>query len=127
MVSAIIDVINPANWFDDDFHFSDVWDRLAGQALEGGKKVGSAFSDGWKAGMENWEKSHPKEKEEEKEKEFKIDPNAPINRISGTNNGSGLLYRWTTGKRTGWQRQWNRTEYHDERDDEQQLPCSRRK
>ena len=39
--------------------------------------------------MENWEKSHPKEKEEEKEKEFKIAPNAPINRISGTNNGSG--------------------------------------
>ena len=89
VVRAIIDVINPANWFDDDFHFSDVWDRLAGQALEGGKKVGSAFSDGWKAGMENWEKSHPKEKEEEKEKEFKIAPNAPINRISGTNNGSG--------------------------------------
>ena len=90
VVSAIIDVINPANWFDDDFHFSDVWDRLAGQALEGGKKVGSAFSDGWKAGMENWEKSHPKEKEEEKEKEFKIDPNAPINRIiGGTNNGGG--------------------------------------
>ena len=74
VVRAIIDVINPANWFDDDFHFSDVWDRLA---------------DGWKAGMENWEKSHPKEKEEEKEKEFKIAPNAPINRISGTNNGSG--------------------------------------
>lgn len=90
VVSAIIDVINPANWFDDDFHFSDVWDRLAGQALEGGKKVGSAFSDGWKAGMENWEKSHPKEKEEEKENEFKIDPNAPINRIiGGTNNGGG--------------------------------------
>lgn len=38
VVRAIIDVINPANWFDDDFHFSDVWDRLAGQALEGGKK-----------------------------------------------------------------------------------------
>lgn len=90
VVRAIIDVINPANWFDDDFHFSDVWDRLAGQALEGGKKVGSAFSDGWKAGMENWEKSHPKEKEEEKENEFKIDPNAPINRIiGGTDNGGG--------------------------------------
>lgn len=52
--------------------------------------MGSAFSDGWKAGMENWEKSHPKEKEEEKENEFKIDPNAPINRIiGGTDNGGG--------------------------------------
>lgn len=89
VVRAIIDVINPANWFDDDFHFSDVWDRLAGQALEGGKKVGSAFSDGWKAGMENWEKSHPKEQKEEKVSGFKIDPNNPVNRINIPNNGSG--------------------------------------
>lgn len=63
VMKAILDVMNPANWFDKDFHFSDVWDRLSKQALEGGKKVGSAFSDGWKEGMADWEKSHPKTEE----------------------------------------------------------------
>ena len=51
--------------------------------------MGSAFSDGWKAGMENWEKSHPKEQKEEKVSGFKIDPNNPVNRINIPNNGSG--------------------------------------
>lgn len=89
VIKAIIDVINPLNWFKEDFHYSDVWDRLASQAVEGGKKVGSAFSDGWKEGMADWEKSHPKEKKEEKAGEFKIDPNAPVNKPSGTNSNGG--------------------------------------
>lgn len=38
VMTAILDVINPANWFDDDFHFNDVWDRLSKQAVEGGKR-----------------------------------------------------------------------------------------
>ncbi len=46
VMKAIVDVINPANWFDDDFHFSDVWDRLSQQALEGGKK-GRKCIFGW--------------------------------------------------------------------------------
>lgn len=80
VMKAIWDVINPANWFDDDFHFSDVWDRLSQQALEGGKKVGSAFSDGWKEGMADWEKSHSKDGEKKGDTSFKLNsPLSPVN------------------------------------------------
>lgn len=89
VVTAILDVINPANWFDDDFHFNDVWDRLSKQAVEGGKKVGSAFSDGWKEGMAEFEKSHPKE-EQKPEGELSLDTLlAPVNRQTGANGGTG--------------------------------------
>lgn len=81
VMKAIIDVINPANWFDDDFHFSDVWDRLSQQALEGGKKVGSAFSDGWKEGMADWEKSHPKDGEKKGDTSFNL--NSPLSPVNG--------------------------------------------
>lgn len=81
VMKAIVDVINPANWFDDDFHFSDVWDRLSQQALEGGKKVGSAFSDGWKEGMADWEKSHPKDGEKKGNTSFNL--NSPLSPVNG--------------------------------------------
>jgi TP901 family phage tail tape measure protein len=81
VMKAIVDVINPANWFDDDFHFSDVWDRLSQQALEGGKKVGNAFSDGWKEGMADWEKSHPKDGEKKGDASFNL--NSPLSPVNG--------------------------------------------
>jgi len=81
VMKAIVDVINPANWFDDDFHFSDVWDKLSQQALEGGKKVGSAFSDGWKEGMADWEKSHPKDGEKKGDGSFNL--NSPLSPVNG--------------------------------------------
>lgn len=81
VMKAIVDVINPANWFDDDFHFSDVWDRLSQQALEGGKKVGNAFSDGWKEGMADWEKSHPKDGEKKEDSSFNL--NSPLSPVNG--------------------------------------------
>ena len=81
VMKAIVDVINPANWFDDDFHFIDVWDRLSQQALEGGKKVGSAFSDGWKEGMADWEKSHPKDGEKKGDTSFNL--NSPLSPVNG--------------------------------------------
>jgi|GEM_PF-756233 len=58
IVKAIGEVINPANWFDSDFNFSDVWDKLSTQATEGGKKVAGAFNEGWNSGMDNWKESH---------------------------------------------------------------------
>ncbi|WP_370788800.1 phage tail tape measure protein [Bacteroides nordii] len=90
VMKAIVDVINPANWFDDDFHFSDVWDRLSQQALEGGKKVGSAFSDGWKEGMADFDKSHPKTKTENSKLSLNT-PLSPVNEptlLPGGNSGS---------------------------------------
>lgn len=88
VMKAIVDVINPANWFDDDFHFSDVWDRLSQQALEGGKKVGSAFSDGWKEGMADWEKSHRKEGEKKGDTSFNLNsPLSPVNQQTQLTTG----------------------------------------
>lgn len=89
VMTAILDVINPANWFDSDFHFNDVWDRLSKQAVEGGKKVGSAFSDGWKEGMADFEKSQPKDGQKAEGK-LKLDaPLTPVNQQAGTNGGIG--------------------------------------
>ena len=88
-MTAILDVINPANWFDSDFHFNDVWDRLSKQAVEGGKKVGSAFSDGWKEGMADFEKSQSKDGQKAEGK-LKLDaPLTPVNQQAGTNGGTG--------------------------------------
>lgn len=98
VMKAIVDVINPANWFDDDFHFSDVWDRLSQQALEGGKKVGSAFSDGWKEGMADWEKSHPKDGEKKGENSFNLNsPLSPVNGQTGLATGGIKVTDGKTG------------------------------
>ncbi len=96
VMKAIIDVINPANWFDDDFHFSDVWDRLSQQALEGGKKVGSAFSDGWKEGMADWEKSHPKDGEKKEDTSFNL--NSPLSPVNGQTKLAAGGIKATDGK-----------------------------
>nr|DAS20543.1 MAG TPA: minor tail protein [Caudoviricetes sp.] len=98
VMKAIVDVINPANWFDDDFHFSDVWDRLSQQALEGGKKVGSAFSDGWKEGMADWEKSHPKDGEKKGDTSFNLNsPLSPVNQQTGLATGGTKVTDGKTG------------------------------
>lgn len=89
VMTAILDVINPANWFDDDFHFSDVWDRLSKQAVEGGKKVGSAFSDGWKEGMADFEKSQSKDGQKAEGKLSLDTPLTPVNQQTGANGGTG--------------------------------------
>ena len=89
VMTAILDVINPANWFDDDFHFNDVWDRLSKQAVEGGKKVGSAFSDGWKEGMADFEKSQSKEGQKAEGKLKLNAPLTPVNQQTGANGGTG--------------------------------------
>ena len=98
VMKAIVDVINPANWFDDDFHFSDVWHRLSQQALEGGKKVGSAFSDGWKEGMADWEKSHPKDGEKKGDTSFNLNsPLSPVNQQTGLATGGTKVTDGKTG------------------------------
>lgn len=89
VMTAILDVINPANWFDDDFHFGDVWDRLSKQAVEGGKKVGNAFSDGWKEGMADFEKSQSKDGQKAEGKLSLDTPLTPVNQQTGANGGTG--------------------------------------
>lgn len=55
--SAIFKAINPANWFDDNFSFSSVWDELAKEALAGGEKVAKAWNEGKQKGQESWNRS----------------------------------------------------------------------
>ena len=90
VMKAIWEVINPANWFDDNFHFSDVWDKLSQQAVEGGKRVGSAFSDGWKEGMADWDKSRSQETSGKETGKLKLDsPLSPVNQTTPTGGGTG--------------------------------------
>lgn len=55
--SAIFKAINPANWFDDNFSFSSVWDEIAKEALAGGEKVAKAWNEGKQKGQESWNRS----------------------------------------------------------------------
>ena len=55
--SAIFKAINPANWFDDNFSFSSVWDEFAKEALAGGEKVAKAWNEGKQKGQESWNRS----------------------------------------------------------------------
>ena len=55
VVKSIIQIVNPANWFDDSFSFQAVWDNLAKQAVEGGRRIAEAWETGKKKGKESWE------------------------------------------------------------------------
>lgn len=55
--SFIFKAINPANWFDDNFSFSSVWDEFAKEALAGGEKVAKAWNEGKQKGQESWNRS----------------------------------------------------------------------
>lgn len=55
--SAIFKAINPANWFDDNFSFSSVWDEFAKEMLAGGEKIAKAWNEGKQKGQESWNRS----------------------------------------------------------------------
>lgn len=54
VVGAIIQIINPANWFDDDFSFKGVFDNLVKETYEGAKRIGAAWELGKQKGHESW-------------------------------------------------------------------------
>lgn len=54
VMNAVIQVLNPANWFDDDFSFKGVWDNLVKETYEGGKRIGEAWEVGKQKGHESW-------------------------------------------------------------------------
>lgn len=56
-VKAIVKSINPANWFDDSFKFSDVWEQFAKEAKAGGEKIAMAWNEGKAKGQESWNRS----------------------------------------------------------------------
>jgi TP901 family phage tail tape measure protein len=53
-------VFNPANWFDDDYKFSDGLDRITSAAKSYGESIGSAFQEGKAAGMADFEEKKSK-------------------------------------------------------------------
>jgi TP901 family phage tail tape measure protein len=55
--SAIFKAINPANWFDDNFSFSSVWDEFAKEVKAGGEKIANAWNEGKARGQESWNRS----------------------------------------------------------------------
>lgn len=55
--SAIFKAINPANWFDDNFSFSSVWDEFAKEVKAGGEKIANAWNEGKAKGQESWNRS----------------------------------------------------------------------
>lgn len=98
VVKSIVAVINPANWFDEDFHFSDVWDNLAKQTYEGGKRVGNAFQEGRKKGLESFAN-----KDKSEETALKLDTSStliketPLEIPTGGGSGSGKGAGTTVG------------------------------
>lgn len=56
-VKSIVKSINPANWFDDSFKFSDVWEQFAKEAKAGGEKIAMAWNEGKAKGQESWNRS----------------------------------------------------------------------
>lgn len=56
-VKAIVKSINPANWFDDSFKFSDVWEQFAIESKAGGEKIAMAWNEGKAKGQESWNRS----------------------------------------------------------------------
>lgn len=56
-VKAIVKSINPANWFDDSFKFSDVWEQFAKEAKAGGEKIAMSWNEGKAKGQESWNRS----------------------------------------------------------------------
>lgn len=64
VMNAVIQVLNPANWFDDDFSFKGVWDNLVKETYEGGKRIGEAWEKGKQKGHESWANRNKTETQE---------------------------------------------------------------
>lgn len=57
-------VFNPANWFNDDYSFSDAVGKIASAAAGFGESVGKAFADGKEAGIADFNKGKTEGSEE---------------------------------------------------------------
>lgn len=90
VMSAVIQVLNPLNWFDDDFCFKGVWDKLVKETYEGGKRIGAAWEEGKQKGHESWANRNKTETDESST--LAIPPlteKALVGNGSGGNGGSG--------------------------------------
>lgn len=70
-------VFNPANWFDDNYKFSDGIDKITNAAKNYGESIGKAFSEGREKGIENYNQANPEEKKAENKPKLKLDKVEP--------------------------------------------------
>lgn len=54
-------VFNPANWFDDDYSFSDGLNKITNAAATYGENIGKAFQEGKQKGLDSFAADHPEE------------------------------------------------------------------
>ena len=52
-------VFDPRNWFDDNYKFSDAFDKVINAAKEYGENLGTAFAEGRAKGMESFYEDNP--------------------------------------------------------------------
>ncbi len=57
-------VFNPANWFDDNYNFSDAFKKIASASNQFGEEVGRAYGKGKEKGIAGFKKDHEKTAEE---------------------------------------------------------------
>lgn len=94
VVNAIIQIINPANWFDDDFSFKGIWDNLVAETEAGAKRIGEAWERGKAKGHESWANRNKAKTEEGSSLLLplvgeKTNLNTGNNSNTGGNGGSG--------------------------------------
>lgn len=89
-------VFNPANWFDDEYQFSDGLDKITNAAKTYGESIGKAFSEGREKGVENFNQANPEEKKTETKSKLKLSEVSPkiqptkINLKTDKGEGKGL-------------------------------------
>lgn len=90
VMNAVIQVLNPANWFDDDFSFKGVWDNLVKETYEGGKRIGEAWEKGKQKGHESWANRNKTETQEGSALAIPpLNEKALVNTGNGGDNGTG--------------------------------------
>lgn len=94
VVNAIIQIINPANWFNDDFSFKGVWDNLVAETEAGAKRIGEAWERGKAKGHESWANRNKSDTKESSSLLLplvgeKTNLNTGNNSNTGGNGGSG--------------------------------------
>lgn len=51
---GIIEILNPANWFRDDWSIGDVFERVKKEVFDNAVAVGKAWEEGKEKGRESW-------------------------------------------------------------------------
>lgn len=89
---GIIEILNPVNWFRDDWSISEVFDRVKKEVFDNAVAVGRAWEEGKEKGRESWRN---KDKVPGLDEKFKLDTaptavNKPTTTITGGTSGKDV-------------------------------------